>query len=402
VKRDLMLLALATLCIAATPTRGSADDEKESRLRFWGDLRGRYEGFWFRLDETGSERTHRSRIRYRFRLNMNAGIHDHAKVEAQLATGDVDNRSGNQTLGSPVDFGTNEIDLRRAYLIYYPFENGGLGEQDGGWEWHFGRVANPFLWKNGKDLMLWDSDINPAGLSTKFDIEFETSTTLFANAGYYVVDENGSARDPILLAVQAGVKQGISKSWNGGARLSYYAFDHLDAAFIDRGVSGVNGVTSGGGNTKNGLTGDPNGGNVHVLETQLFLQGKPQSVGVFGGYSNNLSAGDPSPAVSKQPVAFNVGAQVGNKKRSYGRIGLVYVWIEADAFPSQFIDSDLLDGRTNRKGGLLYYSRNIVKGIDFNFQVFVSDAIEANITNPDESVANSERTRSQIDLVYSF
>ena len=399
-KRDLSWLLLALLMISG-PHRAQAED---SKYRVWGDLRGRYEGFWFRTDATGSKEQHRSRLRYRFRLNGNIKVNPHAGFEVQLGTGDSDTRSGNQTIGSPVDFAPNEIDIRRAYLIVNPFADGKLPGRDGTWMFHFGRVPNPFTWDTGKDLMLWDGDINFGGLSTAFDAEMGSSTDLFANGGYYVVDENGTRRDAFLFAGQLGLKQDVGKRMDVGARASLYHFDNLDADFIARGVDGSGGVTSAGGNIEDGLTGDPNGGKLQVFETQGYIKGKPAAITAYGGYSNNLSAkaSVSAPTIGKQNQAFNVGVQVGSSKSGFGRIGVLYAWIEANAFPSQFIDSDLLDGITNRKGGLLYYARSVVKNLDFNFQSFLSDAIELDVPNPGDSVVDAKRWRNQVDFVFKF
>jgi hypothetical protein len=122
----------------------------------------------------------------------------------------------------------------------------------------------------------------------------------------------------------------------------------------------------------------------------------------WGGYSNNLSAEASKmyPGVGKESVAYNFGIQGGDKKKIV-KLGGSYFYIEANANASQFIDSDLLDGRTNRKGVLIYLSRALFGGVDFNFSGFASDAIE---TDPDfsASVKGSERSRLMFDLVYAF
>jgi hypothetical protein len=92
----------------------------------------------------------------------------------------------------------------------------------------------------------------------------------------------------------------------------------------------------------------------------------------------------------------------GGDKKKYINLGAAYFYIEANAFPSQFIDSDLFDGRTNRKGLCVYGSRQLLEGTDFNFKVFGSDAIETELPAFEESVEGSERVRVQIDLVYKF
>jgi hypothetical protein len=373
-KRVLSWMILA-LVAAGSPVGAHADEMKH---KIWGDFRGRYEGFWYGIDAPGKA--------------------------AQLSTGGTDNRSGNQTLGSPVDFGANSFDLRRAFMIVNPFADGKLPQGDGSWVIEFGRTPNPFLWDEGKDLMLWDGDINLTGVTTMFENEWRSETKLFAHAAYAVIDENSGAKDPFMLAGQVGLKQEVASKSDVGARVSFYDFDNLDGDFIGRGVDGSGGVTAAGGNIADGLTGDPNGGKVQVIEVQGFLSAKPASFTAYGGYSNNLSAEAPASATTygKENRAFNVGAQIGSSKRSYGQVGFMYVWIEANAFPSQYIDSDLLDGYTNRKGGFFYYARSVAKNVGFNAQVFSSDVVEADVPVRANSVAKSKRVRGQADITFKF
>lgn len=400
----ILLIIFAAALLTWIPYDSFAD-ENESKLKFSGDLRGRWEGFWFSEDETGTDKETRRRIRYRLRLDANATVNRRAAVELRIGTGSIDNRSGNQTLGSPVDFGPNLIGLRRAYLILTPFLDGGLGKRDGHWAFQFGRVPVPFVWKNnGKDIMLLDNDINPAGVSTTFDMAVGEGASIFANVGSFVIDENSSNKDPYFVGLQGGLMGGISDDTQAGLRGSFYHFDNLDEDFIDRGASGINGVTGGGGNISDGLTGDPNGGDLQVAATQAFLKflkSEAWPLVAFGGYSNNFSAtASDSFNVGKENIAYNVGVEGGNKKKSV-HLGLAYFHIEANAFPSMYIDSDLLDGHTNRKGVLVYLARQVMKSADFKVQLFRSDAIATDM-GLEESVKGSERTRIQIDLVYKF
>ena len=60
-KHILLLLALAVTVVGGMATEGVAE-EKEQKLRFWGDLRGRLEAFRFSEDETGTDKDDRRRI----------------------------------------------------------------------------------------------------------------------------------------------------------------------------------------------------------------------------------------------------------------------------------------------------------------------------------------------------
>ena len=48
-----------------------------------------------------------------------------------------------------------------------------------------------------------------------------------------------------------------------------------------------------------------------------------------------------------------VGVELGDKKK-YAQVGAGYAHLEANAFPSMFVESDLYDGQTNREGWLVY------------------------------------------------
>ena len=67
-----------------------------------------------------------------------------------------------------------------------------------------------------------------------------------------------------------------------------------------------------------------------------------------------------------------------------------------------FVDSDLFDGRTNRKGWVIYGSREIFKNTDLNLTTFVSDAIEKASPAFDDSVPGAERVRVQADILVKF
>ncbi|MEJ2721136.1 MAG: putative porin [bacterium] len=400
-RRYLYLLALAVLAIGWVPHRVLAEDQK---LEFSGDLRGRWEGFWFAEDATGYEKADRRRIRYRLRLNAKATLNEHAIAAIRLGSGGVDNRSGNQTLGDPVDFGPNAFSIRRAYLTFYPWAMGGLGSREGHLSFQFGRVGIPFIWKHGKDIMLLDNDLNPAGVSANFDILAGGATSFFVNAGGFVVDEKSSAVDPYFTGLQAGVESKFSEAVSAGIRGSWYYFGNLDTLFLQRGIDGEGGVTDAGGNISGGLTGDPLGGRLAVLETQVFVgihKSEPWPVTAFGGFSSNLDAATVDTlGTGKEGIAYNAGIELGDKKKIL-KLGVAYYHIEANSYPSQFIDSDLLDGHTNRQGPLVYFQKRVLAGTDFNVQLFNSRPIEEN-TGFQDSVKNSKRTRIQVDLVYAF
>lgn len=393
-KRSIFIVA-GLLVQLAIPSLVQADGE-EGRLEIDGDFRGRYEGFRFSEDETGTKNEGRSRLRYRFRLNIASKINHYMMAAVRLTTGDQDNRGGNQTLGDPVDFSPSEFDLRRAYLTVYPFKDGKLpGSLSGTWRFDFGRVGNPFLWKKGPDKMVWDGDIALSGASTVFGMTAGESVEIFAATGYYVLQENSSARDPYLVPFQAGVIVGASESIAFGVRGTYYFYDQLNADFIQRAENN--------GNIPDGLTGSVAGGKLEIVEGQGFLglsESEAWPVTAFGGLAVNTSATDSDsiPEAGKADMAYNAGLEAGSKKKAV-RVGVGAVYIEANALVSQFTDSDYLDGVTNRKGIIFYLQRQILKSTEIGGTLLWSDAINEKLA---DSVEGSERVRVQVDLTVKF
>jgi hypothetical protein len=399
--RTIILGLFAALVAGVIPVKSAAGEQK---LTFSGDLRGRFESFWFSEDATGSQRDDRHRIRYRLRVNAKATLNDRAALALRVGTGPNDSRSGNETLGGDVDFGPNGIAVRYAYLMVSPFADSKLPAGDGHLKFHFGRVPNPYFWKKGQDKMIWDNDIMLAGTSALFDVAMGESAELIVNGGWYQIDENSSGDDPWMGAIQAGITGGTDDV-QAGVKGTFHHFSELDSNFVKRGVDGEDGATSGGGNIRDGLTGSPDGGSMQVVHVQGFVSAHPGAVPVtaYGGYAINLDAeaSRSYPDVDKEEVAYSGGVEAGDKKE-WGKLGVAWFHVEANSFPSQFIDSDYLDGRTNREGLMVYGSRMLLDGVEFGFKLFDSDAIETGSDGLAESVKNSKRTRLQVDLIYHF
>ena len=402
--------AAGLLVLAAGFVAESKAEEAKKGLQFGGSIRGRYEYLSYLTDATGSQKDTRGRIRYRLRFDAKATINPHSRFYGRLVSG-TDSRSGNATLGSPVDFGPTEISIRYAALVITPWADGKLPSGNGQWSFDFGRVKNPYRWKgHGQDMMIWDGDIALAGTGTQFSHKLGDSSHFFVQTGFYQIDENSAsdAADPYMAPFQGGVIFGGDQT-SAGIRGSYYYMAELDADFIQRGVNGENtdgsnGVTVSGGNVPDGLTGSEEGGEIQVVETQAFVGTRLGSTPLLlsGGYSNNNSAeaSVTYEGVAKNSVAYNIQLEVGSRNKAI-LAGIGGYHIEANSFPSQFIDSDLLDGYTNREGLLIYLAKTVMKNTDLGLQYFRSDAIDNNEALS-ESVENSKRNRLQIDLLYKF
>jgi hypothetical protein len=381
-----------------------------------GDFRFRHESWWFDEDETGNERDNRYRIRYRFRLKGVVNINDYSDVVFRLVSGGNDNRSNNKTLGDFVDFDTDDIRLNLVYAkmtapsSWLPFPDGKAVLE-------LGKVPIPFIWKTsgmkkGKDFMLWDADLAPEGGSLLLSSEPTERSRLFATFGYYIDDENSQAKDPHFWGIQAGGHQEFRDDFVFGARASWYEFRSIDRLFNLRGAIGPIdgddqiGVTSGAGNIPDGLNGDADGAPFSVVETGSYLTYhgfEAWPITVYGTFARNLDAesSDEFSGVGAEDTAWGVGVEVGDSKK-FAKLGAGYWHIEANAFPSMFIDSDFLDGTTNREGWTFYGSRQILKNTEIKLTLFVIDEIEDKLPAFLQSVENADRLRLQSDIVFKF
>lgn len=377
------------------------------KLTLFGDFRGRYEGFWYDENPNGTETQSQQRGRYRLRVGMRADIDPHVAAILQLATGAGDNRSANQTFGGNLDWGKDLIEVDLAYLHLTPFPQDGQLPLASTLAFDVGRVPNPFLWTNGRDIMLWDNDINLEGADMRLTARPAEPIELFANMGYFIDQENANSKDPALFGTQVGANVRATDKITIGGRVSFFEFVSLNNAFVTRAANSAASasVTSGGGNIIDGLTGSANGGTTGVIAPAFYIRCgcfEDWPITAYGTFSNNLGA--QSSVVStagSDSTAWMAGVEFGDKKK-FVSLGGGYAYIEANAFPSMFIDSDLFDGRTNREGWLLYGSREIFHNTDLNLTTFLSQAINDSLPTYQNSALNAKRLRLQADLLVKF
>ncbi len=357
------------------------------RIEWTGDFRARLENFWYDRDDLGVDRANRARGRYRLRIQGKATVNDHTDVVFRLASGTGDIRSTNKSFGSGNDFDPDDIFIDQAYAQFQAPKSW-LGEATGV-SAMVGKTKNPFTWKNGKDYLLWDHDINPEGGAVMLTHGFSDAMKGYVTAGYYVLDENSRSEDPHLTAFQGGLDLTPSELVDFGVRGSFYSFASLNEAFVTR-TAGAGAVTD---------------DDYRVVEIAAYARYKGVEswpVLLFGHYARNLDAGTVSTFTgSDEDTAWGVGVEVGDKKE-FVKLGFGYYEAEANYFPAQFTDSDLFDGFTNRKGFTVYGSRQILPGTDLNLTLFSSQELRSGLPVFARSVGNADRLRLQTDIVVKF
>ena len=166
------------------------DVKKIGPIRLSGDLRLRFDGI-FRSATTPPapplEHVQNARVRYRFRLNLDADIYEKLKFHAQLATGPVNNSlSTNQdfaSLGARPPFSISEI-----WIDYRPTKELQL---------QAGRVPNVFA---DNSRFLFDDDIRFNGFNERYTRSLKPNALRIANldfrAGQYILT------NPVVAVVQ--------------------------------------------------------------------------------------------------------------------------------------------------------------------------------------------------------
>jgi hypothetical protein len=384
-------------------------------LEWFGDLRLRHEGFYYDKDDDFADERQddRTRFRYRARFGFKKQLNEWARVGIRLASGSCrdtggdlqdcgDPRSTNRTMGDDEDFDPDEIFIDTAWASFELPDYQGIESNLQG-----GKISNPFLWKVGKDFVVFDNDITPEGAALVAKLGLGEDATLFGNAGAFLVDENSANKDPMLYALQAGLEGKIAGNVWGGLRTSAYMWRSLDAAFETRAGAVPFG---GGGNLPNAF--DEERATIADLSAYLrWTCSEDWPLLFYGTAVRNLTAdgegvtiGAATFDVDDEDEAYGIGIEVGDKKK-WVMLGAGYFHVEANSVISQFTDSDLFDGFTNRKGWVFYGSRQLLKNTELNVTLFDGDSIEntgAFSAAATRSIRDADRKRLQTDIVFSF
>ena len=305
-----------------------------SALKFNGDFRGRYEGFY----RDDSSFVDRNRFRYRLRFGVTANMAENFEVGMRLASGDatasgglIDPISANQTFDNN---GANKgIYIDAAYAKWSPVNTP---------EWSgsltFGKMDNPFVFSE----MVFDSDYTPEGLASQWTYNLSPEQALKFHVGGFVLDEIGSSsRDPFLLGAQAR----WDAAWN----------QHLSssiglAGLVISGKDGLNGGTA----TSSSPVPDINVGNTRGPGGQLLNHFNPviadaalvymlESFPYYTGALPIRAGGEfmHNPGASDNNNAYAFGLTFGKAgKRKTWEVGYRWKVLESDAWYEELVDSD--------------------------------------------------------------
>jgi hypothetical protein len=332
---------------ASTPAL-SQEQPATPKATSWTDKISILGDFRYRDDltiEKGKPDRNRNRIRARY--GIKADPFDSLTSVFQLATNYNDPISTNQDLGDGFSGKPVRIDL--AYFDWHPTCKYGKGLHVYG-----GKMKNPF-YDPGKSQLLWDSDLNPEGLSltyTKSIGGFEFT----ANTGTFWVVERSLQHDSWLLGYQGVARYNFMDEGKLYAKtaLGYFYYSSL------QGYPTIYDATKGFGNStdasKNYLY------KFRELEIAGEAGGKIKKipVNVFGDFVKNTAKG------VSQDKGWLIGFSAGEAVNPWTwNIRYNYRKLESDAVVGALTYSDFIGGGTNGKGHEIGAELAVAKNVKF-------------------------------------
>jgi hypothetical protein len=327
-----------------------------NRIKLKGDYRLRYQ---YEDKTEGNEDRHRGR--YRFRLGLEGKVNDKVKVAAGLATGGDDARSTNQTMDG--GFSSENIMLDYAYM------------QWAAKDWmtiKSGKIKSIKKLIFRPSDLLWDSDINPEGISVQLS-SVKDNTEYFLNSGVWVLDEiKGDSADSMMYVVQPGIQY----KWDNAKLtlgLAGYFFSDIVGNTLDNGgdTSGSYNTTSGGGLVYEYNSYSPS----MALSFKKPFGGEAiNKIKFFGDYVHN-----PDPDQENTGWLAGIKFYIDGPAKILGKawdLSYSYRYLEKDAWIDIFPDSDAYGGHTDIEGHEIKISYPLSNNASLGLDYYIVERIE--------------------------
>lgn len=193
-------------------------------VKFNGDIRGRYEGFFSDNDAF----TDRNRFRYRLRAGFGITMLDDFEVGFRLGSGDLDSAgtitSGEDPISSNQTFQNNAsskgIFIDTAYFKWSP-----LHTPQWSGAFTIGKMDNPFVFSD----LVFDGDYTPEGIAQQFGYQINSAHAVKLNSGQFVLDElAGSHADPWMVAAQLRLESMWNAKWSSSLGFSFLSIQNSE------------------------------------------------------------------------------------------------------------------------------------------------------------------------------
>ena len=326
--------------VAAKVDQQTSKPDWTDRMHLKGDFRYRYESF----DIEGKPGRNRNRVRARAALI--ADIKPTLEVGLGLASGSDDPVSSNQTLGSGGS--SKGINLDLAYFDWSGLENTHVVG---------GKFSN-FIYKSGKNSLLWDGDWRPEGGGVNWD-----NGTFFANGLGTWIESDNKKDQSFGLLTQAGINLPIGENLSLTAGVGYHRFDTKGSQTFYGDDDEFFG---------NSFDVNSNTYMYNYEEVELFadlgfsLLDHPALI--FADFVKNRAA-------DENDTGYSFGFKLGKAKtKGQWELGYTYQKLEADSVLGLLTDSDFVGGGTDSKGHIFKGSYAVDKNVNANFTYFINEA----------------------------
>lgn len=358
-------------------------------LKFNGDFRLRYQGQSYRgYNQTvpkSQSKPWRNRARYRLRLGMEKTLlDDEMLLGVRLASGDFETKypgnneptSTNATFTN--DFSKKDIWIDQAYVKYTPKAIKGLLVVGG-------KMPTPMVHTD----MIWDDDVNPEGFWAQYQFSnLPNGFKPFVGAGYFLVKENGQYdyNDCTMADFEVGYDWELAKDFKWTLAANYYVWDNYQYSY-NYGAANGNDVLS----DKNLAAGAFRVFNL-TNEFKFKLFGKENKA--YFDWAYNCADDDLNYDYKNQNKAYAVGYKFGNnKKKGDWAVEYKYAYIEANATPGYFADSDF--GYVNKKGHVIGTKYNLTDFMTIGGKVYLTQDIAGPMAGPTD-------VTTQFDVEWKF
>jgi hypothetical protein len=363
-----------------------------TEFKLSGDVRLRHQ-VETQAPQNGTVTNERTRERFRFRFNGDALMQKGWGAGFALETAPAAD-SGNQTFQD----GNNDynIYLARAYVSWRPNLN---------WMFVGGKQKNPFYSTD----MIWDSDINPQGVTEIYTHFLGTKDTLELRASQVIMDDRNEStpgrngRDAWLFAQQAVYTHWFGKDAIGNV---------VNSVVLAPGFMVYNDSTLDGLDNETPFNGSTDGLAVFTMPGEvnwMNLAGAGTSLKLYWDFAYNLEAerrvrrvygltnadADPTAWLVGLGYAFGAGKVQGDYS-----VRLDYRSVGVGSVDVNLSDSDWAFGRVNQEGFKLALSYNLTDFANLNATYFHTTDKRETLTH---AVANLDHSQIlQLDLVVKF
>ena len=384
-----------------------------SQLKFYGDVRGRYEMFRTPNDTSGAAANNKPRDRFRYRLRTGATVTmaDNFEAGFRLTSSEANGTFG----GDPISGNTTFQDNGSKKFVYIDLAYGKWTPiKSGPWllSGTIGKMENPFVVSD----MVFDGDYTPEAAAIQGSYTLNDVHSFKGTGAYFQLDEinqgPAASDDPFLWGLQA--------RWD--AKWSPQIASTMGASFmaLSEKENLGNGAVP---NVNVGNTRDAAGNLTEDFAPFIFdasltytLDKFPLNVGPFpikvgGEFMHNTRADD-------NENGWWAGIFLGKAgKKGTWELSYRYKRLEADAWYEEFVDSDFgayrAVGPVNAAAGNGYRAGTGLKGHITKLVYAVSDSFTIGATwfyaslidepsVPAGTDADSAQHRIQIDAIWKF